>query len=878
MFAACTKPQQKTQPGCTQNSDCGAGKVCSAGQCVVPVMANCGTQKVCSRNSDCPSSQCNNDTGCCFGVCTSNADCPADQNCVLGVCRELGQSCTSNADCPFRSAPICDPALGACVECVSGSGADAGPQNNQCPAGEYCSNDACIAPAQGTCTTDVQCTIPLLPHCDTGIPGGQCVACLKTSDCPAGDTCTDFVCVEPTPPGGCNSDADCQNNTSGFYCASNGKCVACLVNSNCPSGAVCNANDTCSSGTPCVSDANCPANQPHCRPSDHFCAECATSSQCPANWPLCLNGFCEPSHGGCLSSANCTPPKSVCDTTTRTCTGCLSDDDCPAFCVNSVCQPCSTDLQCAEDLTLLAEGRVLCENATACVQCISAANCNNGDICNEGKCIANPVNQPCSAAKTCLNGLLCIQDGTANGTCRAPCDIYSQTSCNDGLVCGIVAGSTAGEPNGACQPSVAGSASLGSACSSSKPCDRDGVCIPSSSSASTCEARCNPDAQTTGCESSQKCASIVVLASGNVPTVIGVCVANNTLTDPCSKASDCNSGQVCIAEGDPTDPIALRNECWYPTGAGGPGAGCSHPADCQSNLCLAGMPQNEGFPGFCEGGCSSDAQCPSLRTDSYPGACASFPAPWFDSNGMAISTPVNTCVTQCRSDSECPTGKTCDIVADASGLAWATRCVPTNETNLNSGGSVCYKNSDCFSNDCLPLSKAAIGTDGTVTNGGICAGVCNPANGTNSNSDCASGATCPTGGVQLTVSGSHAAPAPICWTRTCTTNQQCGPAGTCTGFPAADNPNDITLNCIPTQGPKEGGANCGQDSDCQSGWCVPWTSTVNECFGACDVTRNQNNAQGMSSNPACATGSTCYKGTWTSTTPNSTVSYCGPVQ
>jgi Cys-rich repeat protein len=838
-LAGCPKPKPIVAQ-CKSNADCSGGDVCASGVCAPPAVPQCDGQQVCHADSDCPSGQCTGE-GCCLAVCTNSSSCTDTQECVNNVCQDIGAGCSSNAGCPHSTASICDVDAGACVECLA---------NNQCPPGSLCQNEACST-STVTCTSDSECTLAELPHCDTTFTGGRCVACTTSSQCPSGDSCTDDSCLEPNV--GCVFNGDCTNNPNGAYCAPNNTCVACVENDDCPPGSACLPNDTCQAETACVSDANCPTATPHCRPSDHFCAECAINSQCPTG-QVCNNGYCLPPVNGCLSNAQCVPPLATCDTTTRTCIGCQTDADCGAFCVNGMCQPCTQDLDCQE--AFLTQGRIYCNSAKACVVCVGTVQCESGQVCNSaGNCVPDPTDGPCPATGGC--GMNAAGDALqcVNGICRLPCDPYDPM-CNSGDICGVT-GYAAGLPQGTCAPPAAGAAAVGGACSASTPCEADAICLPVSASASQCFAVCDPNSSNANCGPPSACKGVVELVSGNVPVSIGACVPSSKFTDACDVASDCSAGQVCVAEGDPFNPVTLANECWWPAGAGGPGAGCSHPNDCQSGLCIIAQPNvqnptSQTYPGFCEGGCNGDASCPP-RADGYAGACEKYPAPWYSQTGAADTTDVTTCVAQCRSDSECEAGLTCDVVADVANVAWVTRCVPTNTSSTSMGGADCLTDSDCFSNHCLSLGSGA---------GGICAGVCNPANG---NADCNAGSTCPTGGVQLVLPGTNTyEPAPICWEKPCTANIQCGPAGFCDGDPAPNNPNDIVLYCGPIQGHGGGGATCAQNSDCKSGFCVEWANG-NGCFGVCNTSNG---------NADCATGATCTTADWPGTTH--VLSYCLP--
>lgn len=845
LLAGCPAPTpQVIVPGsCQTNGDCATGKICVSGTCTAPVMAMCGAQMVCHVDADCDSLQCGDD-GCCRSACTDSSSCTDEQECVNHVCRDVGAGCTSSAECPHESAPVCDSTIGVCVRCT---------ENNQCPAGSLCENHGC-SPSTAACTVDLDCTIPDLPRCDTTVQGGVCVACLSSGDCTTeGDSCVGNVCLHATT--GCIWDGDCRQNAHGAHCSASGECVACNNNDDCPLGSACQADHTCTSSTACVADASCPPDKPHCRPTDHFCAECATNSQC-ASGRTCRNGNCLPPLNGCLSSNDCRAPLNVCDTTTRTCIGCRDNNDCGAFCQGGSCAGCSVDLDC--QTAFLFEGRIYCDSSKDCVQCVGDAQCSGGKVCTEGSCVEDPTNKPCPTNGICGHSLQCVTDGTATGTCRAPCALYGGgTPCDTGLICGVL-GSSGGAASGYCLPKTPGAAQIGGSCSTSHPCDRNAVCVPSSATASTCYALCDPFSSNPNCATPNACKGIVQLTQNNVPATLGACLPGGHMADACTTSAGCDSGQICIAKGDPVFPTKLRDTCWWAGGSGGgPGAGCSHDADCKSKMCLYGMPQGQDAPGFCQGGCGSDASCPA-RFDGYAGACEPFPAPWYDATGQAIFTEVVTCAQQCKNDNECPTGSTCDVVANGTGTGWASRCVPTNSSSAAKGGTICGADSQCFSNHCLKI--------GTARNG-VCAGVCTTA------ADCASSSPCPAGGHVLTLPGPDGhlytaddvqAAAPICWTRDCTLNVQCGANGVCAQDPAPGNPNDIVLNCHPSAGTKNGGDTCSADADCKTDFCVHW-STGARCFGVCDASAG---------NTGCSGGATCHTGNWPGTTHM--LSYCAP--
>src|SRR5690606_5894029 len=121
---------------------------------------------------------------------------------------------------------------------------------------------------------------------------------------------------------------------------------------------------------------------------------------------------------------------------------------------------------------------------------------------------------------------------------------------------------------------------------------------------------------------------------------------------------------------------------------------------------------------------------------------------------------------------------------------------------------------------------------------GICEGVC----GTSGNADCHHLAVCPPNGVWRRVgpgpdgmpgnADDPQAAAPLCWTKPCTVDGDCGHGRVC-GFDADPlAPHDIVLSCRPNQGTLGGGAPCSTHDSCRSGACVNWSGGA-RCFGAC---------------------------------------------
>jgi hypothetical protein len=220
------------------------------------------------------------------GVCDDGNLCTTDTcNAVADTNGVMVAECTNTpVDCGTE---FCNPADGACVECLADADCDNGDfcdgaetcgADNTCAAGtdpcaadEECDEDTdtCVAtcdvdadcPDDGNfCTGDPACTdgtcgfagdpcaaTPDTPVCDE--TNDACVECLVDGDCTAPDTCVMNVCTPPTPA--CESDADCADDglfcNGTEFCDTSGMANACASTGDpCPEGQTCQEDtDTC---------------------------------------------------------------------------------------------------------------------------------------------------------------------------------------------------------------------------------------------------------------------------------------------------------------------------------------------------------------------------------------------------------------------------------------------------------------------------------------------------------------------------------------------------------------------------------------------------------------------------------------------------------
>ncbi|HUB07415.1 MAG TPA: hypothetical protein VMB50_10450 [Myxococcales bacterium] len=339
------------------------GGVCSpACTAPTPYCATNGTCVQCASDTDCVGQgepHCDTLADQYFGTCvecvpgvagecgTGEACAPGQDNCVAGGCSSNPSACSANGQ-----NQVCDPASGACVDCLSNSDCSAG------GGGAICDtvSDSCV-----DCLKPSDC-----PASQPGCSQGTCGQCNLSSDCPSGMTClnqtcsctTNASCPSATPicipdgggaqfggPGqpvcGCSQKSDCASAGSGYVCDPNqgqdGLCVP-----------------------PCTSDNDCLANPDTgtgvCDTSTGLCVECATASDCTdPDSPFCVGGSCgecgvdgdcaaldagtpfcvSPQGQGtlcgeCRTAADCPADNPGCDSSSYTCGSCTYNSDCPA--------------------------------------------------------------------------------------------------------------------------------------------------------------------------------------------------------------------------------------------------------------------------------------------------------------------------------------------------------------------------------------------------------------------------------------------------------------------------------------------------------------------------------------------------------------------
>jgi Pentapeptide repeats (8 copies) len=119
------------------------------------------------------------------------------------TCVGIGELCGSSDECCGQVQCI----GGQCLECV---------KDSDCPEGEHCVNNQCVG-----CIKDSECPFGLI------CLDNQCVECQKDSDCPSDCVCANLapgpgkLCVDPF--NGCDDPCD-QGCPSGQVCVDDGFC------------------------------------------------------------------------------------------------------------------------------------------------------------------------------------------------------------------------------------------------------------------------------------------------------------------------------------------------------------------------------------------------------------------------------------------------------------------------------------------------------------------------------------------------------------------------------------------------------------------------------------------------------------------------------
>lgn len=263
---------------CTQDSQCGPGKLCLGGACTI---ANCRLPSDCAVQGQlCVANTCT--------ACTQTSQCGSGQVCDTGLCQ--AGNCVTSADC--TNGRLC--LSRTCSDCTS---------DGQCGAGKICVTGGCVT---GVCHGDADCSTGL--QCDTNPTSPTAWTCRSCSplntatsnSCGAGRVCdASGLCRS----GNCTMNSHCGGSTP--VCV-NFNCTTCTQDSQCNSGQLC-VNNQCRTG-------NCHGTgpDPHvdCAPTNNWCVNNVCTGNCRTNDDCTATGFCNtsgpaPTCGPCTAPGQC---------------------------------------------------------------------------------------------------------------------------------------------------------------------------------------------------------------------------------------------------------------------------------------------------------------------------------------------------------------------------------------------------------------------------------------------------------------------------------------------------------------------------------------------------------------------------------------------
>ncbi len=185
-------------------------------------------------------------------VCVHDEDCDDGDLCTDDACVELA-CLNTQKDC---SGGVCDPATGACVECLGSS---------ECDDGLFCNGvESCV---------DGECVVGISP-CLIGVcdeDAHVCAQCVTSDDCFSENLCLIGTCIAHV----CEyADRDCGDELCDPW---TGECVECLTAADCPIPADPCMVATC--GGVCGEAAKDCDNQ-ICDPETGECIECSIDTHC----------------------------------------------------------------------------------------------------------------------------------------------------------------------------------------------------------------------------------------------------------------------------------------------------------------------------------------------------------------------------------------------------------------------------------------------------------------------------------------------------------------------------------------------------------------------------------------------------------------------
>ncbi len=471
----------------------------------------------------------------------------------------------------------------------------------------------------------------------------------------------------------CTTTADCAAKGANFYCdptdgtckcapSCTGKCCGddgCggTCENNCSAGQTCNPNSCgCEAGTTCDDgDVQCDGNV------IQTCVNNAweNGTDCAATNQVCVNGQCE-------ASGNCTQGDTRCNgDTVQTCDANNTWNDTTDCTANG--QVCSNG-QC--EASGCEAGATRC-NGNTVQNCVAGTwedgtDCTtNGQVCSNGQCeatctqgdtrCAGTTIQTCNASGNWDDGVNCADQGKncTNGACV---DIVTQELCPAGQDC----------------TDVSGEGFMG--------CTEGGQI---------------PAGQTTGCSQDSPCQGNETCMNTNSGTV---CVANCGTCDTDLLCSEVVNGKMGCMDLTGHIPADAPHNC--------SDNGCTGNATC---YCL----DNNCTDSICIGNCTVDGPCTSGARCNGDIVVSCVGGTW--TPGEDCSANGQVCFNgECASNSLCPDGQSCDVLAGES-----TGCLEGGNIPANNQTG-CGQNSPCDGNfSCWCMDQNCTSTT-CIENCGVC--------------------------------------------------------------------------------------------------------------------------------------------------------------
>lgn len=602
--------------GCSVPTDCPYGQLCTDGACQE-------VRNTCDLNAQCPADQACVNGACAAQACGGPGECGAGRTCEGGRCvAPAATGCQSDADCLGGN---CDPLTGRCILDTGDGCGDAGvcPAGSSCQAGQcvpdgggascdddsgcadeqYCADGACAAGCRTapdncgdgqTCDAEARtcgegedpCARPCPAGSECDPENGQCwaIECADDETCPNGSWCDSGACAVgcKTRPGDCGLDQVCDEATRTCRCATS---LGCEADQYCDTGSgQCLEGCRVAGSAPGVQDL-CPG-ESSCNAMTRRCA-CAADAQCPDAQ------YCDAAAGECRNGCRLQPDScadGMCNAQTRQCEGggmvdpgdgdgevgdrCVRAGDCVA---GAICSYVRRDgafvAECIREFGE-RDPMVGCHRNDDCKTLICAdterfcvAPCANNGDCPNGRC-ASVVQQGVMVSACVPNDRACL--GTSD--------------CDAGQVCMAIPALDDGVPRLRCrQPAPGGG--INTPCQNGAQC-QSGLCI----SDNTCWAPCNPDAAVSDCPMGERCypEGLRITVSPEDETLLGTLPACNTdlgSGDGCPDGR-CGAGEVCTLNAN-AETRRFDAICRLPDGAGGGGAPCATPDQCQSGVCIS---------------------------------------------------------------------------------------------------------------------------------------------------------------------------------------------------------------------------------------------------------------------------------------------------